>query len=229
MLHLSQSKIAIAILGNLSFALALCTYKIMIKVRLNPTPTPELCGSIQSPNSLSATIYPPMHRARCSVGGAIQQQRKRHPDQGEEGVPIQRNESPSQRQGGPHQRFLVMAWTGAWGCMGTFPSSCPHADAASGGRLCAMYGERHCVIWGNVRTDTRSCPACLQKPLFLNLEAMTPKDLNSSQLFLGSLREAEVERINDRMSQAIMETCLAMTIFREGFNIEFCAMFTVRL
>ena len=32
MLHLSQSKIAIAILGNLSFALALCTYKIMIKV-----------------------------------------------------------------------------------------------------------------------------------------------------------------------------------------------------
>ena len=47
------------------------------------------------------------------------------------------------------------------------------------------------------------------------------------QLFLGTLREAEVERINDRMSQAIMETCLAMTIFREGFNIEFCAMFTV--
>ena len=47
-------------------------------------------------------------------------------------------------------------------------------------------------------------------------------------MFLGSLREAEVERINDRMSQAIMETCLAMTIFREGFNIEFCAMFTVR-
>ena len=47
-------------------------------------------------------------------------------------------------------------------------------------------------------------------------------------MFLGSLREAEVERINDRISQAIMETCLAMTIFREEFNVEFCAMFTVR-
>ncbi len=48
------------------------------------------------------------------------------------------------------------------------------------------------------------------------------------QVFLGSLREAEVERINDRISQAIMETCLAMTIFREEFNVEFCAMFTVQ-
>ncbi len=49
------------------------------------------------------------------------------------------------------------------------------------------------------------------------------------QVFLGSLREAEVERINDRISQAIMETCLAMTIFREEFNVEFRAMFTVRI
>ena len=51
---------------------------------------------------------------------------------------------------------------------------------------------------------------------------------SACQVFLGSLREAEVERINDRISQAIMETCLAMTIFREEFNVEFCAMFTVR-
>jgi hypothetical protein len=35
-----------------------------------------------------------------------------------------------------------------------------------------------------------------------------------TQVFLGALREAEVERINNRISQAIMETCLAMTIFR---------------
>jgi len=47
------------------------------------------------------------------------------------------------------------------------------------------------------------------------------------QVFLGQLREAEIERINDRISQAIMETCLAMTIFREEFNVEFCTMFTV--
>eukprot|EP00884_Botryococcus_braunii_P013880 jgi/Botrbrau1/22493/Bobra.114_2s0019.1 len=45
--------------------------------------------------------------------------------------------------------------------------------------------------------------------------------------FLGTLRDAEVERINERMSQAIMETCLAMTMFREEFNIEFAAMFVV--
>ena len=47
------------------------------------------------------------------------------------------------------------------------------------------------------------------------------------QVFLGTLREAEVERINDRISQAIMETCLAMTIFREEFNMAFVAMFTI--
>jgi len=45
------------------------------------------------------------------------------------------------------------------------------------------------------------------------------------QMFLGTLREAEVERINERISQAVMETCLAMTIFREEFNIAFIAMF----
>lgn len=47
------------------------------------------------------------------------------------------------------------------------------------------------------------------------------------QVFLGTLRESEVERINERISQAIMETCLAMTIFREEFNMSFVAMFTI--
>lgn len=47
------------------------------------------------------------------------------------------------------------------------------------------------------------------------------------QIFLGTLRESEVERINDRISQAVMETCLAMTIFRDQFNIEFVAMFVI--
>ena len=46
-------------------------------------------------------------------------------------------------------------------------------------------------------------------------------------MFLGTLRAAEVERINERISQAIMETCLAMTIFREEFNVAFVAMFTI--
>ena len=34
-------------------------------------------------------------------------------------------------------------------------------------------------------------------------------------IFLGQLREAEVERLYERSKDAIMETCLAMTIFRE--------------
>ena len=32
--YLASSKIAIAALGNLAFALALCTYKVVIKVRI---------------------------------------------------------------------------------------------------------------------------------------------------------------------------------------------------
>ena len=61
--------------------------------------------------------------------------------------------------------------------------------------------------------------------------ALTPSRLSllhsvlAPQIFLGSLREAEVERVNERISQAVMETCLAMTIFREEFNISFVAMF----
>ena len=45
------------------------------------------------------------------------------------------------------------------------------------------------------------------------------------QVFLGSLRDAEVERINDRVSAAVMETCLAMTIFRGELSAEFGALF----
>ena len=44
-----------------------------------------------------------------------------------------------------------------------------------------------------------------------------------TQVFLGTLREAEVERINNRISQAIMETCLAMTIFRWGRHAFACS------
>ncbi len=43
--------------------------------------------------------------------------------------------------------------------------------------------------------------------------------------FLGTLREAEVERLYERTRDAVMETCLAMTIFREEFNARFVALF----
>ncbi|EOD33046.1 hypothetical protein EMIHUDRAFT_71786, partial [Emiliania huxleyi CCMP1516] len=47
--------------------------------------------------------------------------------------------------------------------------------------------------------------------------------------FFGRLREAEVEHLYERAWYAITETCLAMTIFREEFNISFCAMFCALL
>lgn len=47
------------------------------------------------------------------------------------------------------------------------------------------------------------------------------------QIFLGQLREVEWEKINERLSSAIMETCLALTIFREEFSVFFVAMFTL--
>ena len=47
------------------------------------------------------------------------------------------------------------------------------------------------------------------------------------QVFLGRLRESEMERLHERISSAVMETCLAMTIFREDFNVETVAMFVM--
>jgi len=43
--------------------------------------------------------------------------------------------------------------------------------------------------------------------------------------FLGTVREAEVERAFDKAKDALMETCLAMTIFREEFNAAFVVGF----
>ena len=45
-------------------------------------------------------------------------------------------------------------------------------------------------------------------------------------VFLGALRESEVERLHERTREAVMETCLAMTIFREEFNLRFVSLFT---
>jgi E3 ubiquitin-protein ligase synoviolin len=45
------------------------------------------------------------------------------------------------------------------------------------------------------------------------------------KIFLGTLRDSEVERLQDRTREAVMETCLAMTIFREEFNLRFVSLF----
>ena len=47
------------------------------------------------------------------------------------------------------------------------------------------------------------------------------------QVFLGNLREIELERVREKLSSAIMETCLALTIFRDEFNMSFVGMFTL--
>ncbi|XP_020578391.1 ERAD-associated E3 ubiquitin-protein ligase HRD1 isoform X2 [Phalaenopsis equestris] len=48
-------------------------------------------------------------------------------------------------------------------------------------------------------------------------------------LFLGSLREAEVERLNEQSWREVMEILFAITIFRQDFSVMFLAMVTALL
>ncbi|XP_010276745.1 PREDICTED: ERAD-associated E3 ubiquitin-protein ligase HRD1B-like [Nelumbo nucifera] len=48
-------------------------------------------------------------------------------------------------------------------------------------------------------------------------------------LFLGSLREAEVERLNEQSWREVMEILFAITIFRQDFSVTFLAMVTALL
>ncbi|KAI7871734.1 hypothetical protein BDF14DRAFT_1873318 [Spinellus fusiger] len=48
-------------------------------------------------------------------------------------------------------------------------------------------------------------------------------------IFFGQLRAIEVEHLYERSWYAITETCLAMTIFREEFNLQFVLVFTTLL
>jgi E3 ubiquitin-protein ligase synoviolin len=49
------------------------------------------------------------------------------------------------------------------------------------------------------------------------------------QIFLGSLRAAELDRLYEKIWFAITETCLALTIFREELRFRFVFLFTVLL
>ncbi|KAL0916583.1 hypothetical protein M5K25_014109 [Dendrobium thyrsiflorum] len=49
------------------------------------------------------------------------------------------------------------------------------------------------------------------------------------RLFLGSLREAEVERLNEQSWREVMEILFAITIFRQDFSVMFLAMVTALL
>lgn len=48
-------------------------------------------------------------------------------------------------------------------------------------------------------------------------------------IFLGSLREAEVERLNEQSWREVMEILFAITIFRQDFSVSFLAMVTALL
>jgi len=48
-------------------------------------------------------------------------------------------------------------------------------------------------------------------------------------MFFGTLRPAEIERLQDRSRIAVIETCLMMTMFREEFSFRFAALFAVLL
>jgi E3 ubiquitin-protein ligase synoviolin len=51
----------------------------------------------------------------------------------------------------------------------------------------------------------------------------------TKKVFLGSLREAEVERLNEQAWREVMEILFAITIFRQDFSITFLAMVTALL
>lgn len=51
----------------------------------------------------------------------------------------------------------------------------------------------------------------------------------TKRIFLGSLREAEVERLNEQSWREVMEILFAITIFRQEFSVTFLAMVTALL
>ncbi|KAK7264017.1 hypothetical protein RJT34_31619 [Clitoria ternatea] len=51
----------------------------------------------------------------------------------------------------------------------------------------------------------------------------------TKKVFLGSLREAEVERLNEQSWREVMEILFAITIFRQDFSVTFLAMVTALL
>lgn len=51
----------------------------------------------------------------------------------------------------------------------------------------------------------------------------------TKKIFLGSLREAEVERLNEQSWRELMEILFAVTIFRPDFSVTFLAMVTTLL
>lgn len=67
--------------------------------------------------------------------------------------------------------------------------------------------------------------------LLLNMGLVTMSLLwkLTKNIFLGSLREAEVERLHEQLWAEIMEILFAITVFRQDFSVTFLVMITALL
>lgn len=70
---------------------------------------------------------------------------------------------------------------------------------------------------------------CLVLLLNMGLVIMCIMWQLTKRIFLGSLREAEVERLNEQSWREVMEILFAITIFRQDFSVMFLAMVTALL
>ncbi|KAK1408152.1 hypothetical protein QVD17_39786 [Tagetes erecta] len=70
---------------------------------------------------------------------------------------------------------------------------------------------------------------CLVLLLNMGLVIMCIMWQLTKRIFLGSLREAEVERLNEQAWREVMEILFAITIFRQDFSVMFLAMVTALL
>ncbi|PWA91275.1 Zinc finger, RING/FYVE/PHD-type [Artemisia annua] len=70
---------------------------------------------------------------------------------------------------------------------------------------------------------------CLVLLLNMGLVIMCIMWQLTKKIFLGSLREAEVERLNEQAWREVMEILFAITIFRQDFSVMFLAMVTALL
>ncbi|KAL8160230.1 hypothetical protein V2J09_001767 [Rumex salicifolius] len=70
---------------------------------------------------------------------------------------------------------------------------------------------------------------CLVLLLNMGLVIMCGLWQLTKKIFLGSLREAEVERLNEQSWREVMEILFAITIFRQDFSVSFIAMVTALL
>ncbi|ORZ11572.1 hypothetical protein BCR42DRAFT_332576 [Absidia repens] len=71
--------------------------------------------------------------------------------------------------------------------------------------------------------------ACMMILLNMGLFVSIIAGKSLQAIFFGRLRAIEVEHLYERSWYAVTETCLAMTIFREEFDLQFVVVFTTLL